>query len=77
VKKDMMNLEQDLVRLKEDIRELGIQKAAMANQPLRNEQEIRDMKPGGEFLRKRAITSGNGRSERLRLWRNCKRSFGR
>jgi hypothetical protein len=73
----MMNLEQELVILKEEMREFGIQKVAMADQPLRNEQEIRDIKPEVEFLRKRAIASGNGGSERLRLWRNCKRSLGR
>jgi chromosome segregation ATPase len=49
---DLTNLEQELAKLKEEIRELQRQKAAMADQRLWHEQEIRDVKSEVELLRK-------------------------
>jgi chromosome segregation ATPase len=52
VNQDLTNLARELATLREEIRELQLQKAAMADQRRRHEREIRDMKHEIELLRK-------------------------
>jgi chromosome segregation ATPase len=52
VNQNITNLEQELAKLKEEMTELRVVKAAMAGQRLRHEQEIHDMKQEVELLRK-------------------------
>jgi chromosome segregation ATPase len=52
VNQELANLEGELATLKEEMRELRVPKATMADQRLRQEQEIRDMKHDVELLRK-------------------------
>jgi predicted nucleic acid-binding Zn-ribbon protein len=51
VMKEMTNLEQEIAKLKEEMRELRVLNASMADQRLRDRQEIRDMKNEVELLR--------------------------
>jgi chromosome segregation ATPase len=52
VKHDLANLERELAKLEEEMRELRVLKAEMADQRLRQEQEIRNVKHDVELLRK-------------------------
>jgi hypothetical protein len=47
----MMSLEQEFGKLKEEMRECRIQKAAIPDQRLRHEQEIRDVRHEVKLLR--------------------------
>jgi hypothetical protein len=51
IQNDFTNMERELAKLKEEIRELGLQKAAMADQGQRHKQEICDVKHEVELLR--------------------------
>jgi chromosome segregation ATPase len=52
VNQDLTNLARELAALKEEMRELRLQKAAMADERQRHGQEIRDVKHEVELLRK-------------------------